>query len=577
MKKIFSLLTILFFVLFIGVKNVYAGENDTTLTTSYIDNVWSFHYRKGVLWSYGQLPYRYLNGKLAYCIEPDSLISSNTYSSYTDWGITNYSVEDKKQMELISHYGYGYPGHDSLKYYMATQHLIWMFSGDDYIKWTVSSSSDSEEINIEKEINDIQNLVKKHNTLPSFVNSCYVENYGIKFSLNDTNNVLQNYDIETDLEYTLSPSSITFNLNKFGDHTIRLKTKNQNSLETVIYKSDGVKSQTMAIFGFNDIVSGSFSIMSNQVSIRIFKKDLKTGDLIKDRGTVFRIKDLATNKYVKESLSINKSGYATTRLNKGKYEIEEISASDGYVINKQKINLTVDENIEFNGLYHDIDFYNDTPKGKISITKLDEDGKYLENVEFGIYDEDYKLIKKVKTDKNGYAFIENLEIGTYYVKELSANEGYILDEKYHKVKIEYVDDKTEFIEKKLEFTNKKIKCDVTYITSNKDGIGIENIEINVYNDLGEIVYNGKTNKDGKIIIEDLPYGNYYIKQLTVPSGYILNKEQVDFSVNDISCLSDINVINENTNMPVTSTSKSYVNVIYLLLGVGIIVGFKKLI
>ena len=131
MKKIFSLLTILFFVLFIGVKNVYAGENDTTLTTSYIDNVWSFHYRKGVLWSYGQLPYRYLNGKLAYCIEPDSLISSNIYSSYTDWGITNYSVEDKKQMELISHYGYGYPGHDSLKYYMATQHLIWMYRKRD--------------------------------------------------------------------------------------------------------------------------------------------------------------------------------------------------------------------------------------------------------------------------------------------------------------------------------------------------------------------------------------------------------------------------------------------------------------
>ena len=83
-------------------------------------------------------------------------------------------------MELISYYGYGYPGHDSLKYYMATQELIWLYS-DDYVKWMDKYSTNGtlgNQINIDNEKNEILRLVNNHNKLPSFSNISYVQKLG---------------------------------------------------------------------------------------------------------------------------------------------------------------------------------------------------------------------------------------------------------------------------------------------------------------------------------------------------------------------------------------------------------------
>ena len=573
MKKIIKAVIISVFVFFCSVFNANALENDSELKTEYIDKIYAYHYKRGILMSYGKLPFRYQNGKLSYCIEPWKVINTKLYTSTNDWAQSGYTDEEKRQMELISHYGYGYEGHNTVRYYMATQELIWLFK-DDYVRWTTSLSDGAEEINVENEKNEILNLVNKHNVMPSFTGRCYSDDYGKTLVLEDINNVLDNYVIDTSLDYDRNNNSITIKLNKFGSNKILFRTKGNNN-ETLLFRSKGVESQSMVFFGFNDFKESELSINVDKVKVRINKRDSETKDLIKEKGTIFKVKDVNTGEYINEYLEVN-DGYAIISSPKGKYELEEINASNGYVINKENQIFEINDNITLNNEYYDIDVFNSHPKGEINVLKVNEDNIPLEGVEIGLYDSNFKMIRTYKTDVNGKINISDLDLGTYYLKEISTLEGYILDNEYKKVELKYKDDKSNIVTENIKITNEKVKCDVVYITSSNDGTFLPNVEINVYDENNNIVYNGKTNSEGKITIEKLPYGKYYIKQIKVPSGYILNEEIVYFSVNDMSCLSDIKVTNEKSIMPVTSSSSNILLNIFPFAIIGILFVIKKI-
>lgn len=560
-RKIFVVLTGILMGLILCASKVSALENDSTLTTKYIDNVYAYHYKSGVVMSYGKLPYRYQDGKLVYCIEPWRVIGENTYSSTDDWSMSGYTEEEKKRMELIVHYGYGYEGHDSLNYYLATQELIWLFK-DDYVKWTTEYNENGPVINVENEKNEILRLVNLHDTIPSFSGRCFVQYLNDKVIVNDTNNVIDNYDIITDLKYTKNGSIIKFELNKFGKFNVKFVSKNLSGESTKVYYVNNSNSQKMALFGFSDKKEVEISIIVEKAYMRINKRDNVTKDLIKDVGTIFKVKNTDTNTYVDEKLEVGKNGYATISLKKGNYEIEEINASNGYVINKEKKKIKIDDNIKMNGPYFDVDIFNDKPKGKITINKTDEEKNILSGVEIGLFDKDYKQINTLITkDKDNY--FSDLELGTYYIKELNTIEGYKLYDEYIKVDLSYIDDKTHIVNKDVDIINSKILCDIVYITSSEDKL-LKDVELNVYNEKDEIVFNGKTDENGQVIINNLPYGRYYIKQIKVPSGYILNEEEYVLYVNDSTCIGKINVTNEKTVMPVTSTSINKCAVLFLI-------------
>lgn len=572
MKKIFLIFIAVICSLFIGIKGVDALENDSMLKTERIENVYAFHYRNGVLVSYGNLPFRYQNGKLAYCIDSSTIIGTDTYSSTDDWGMSGYSNDDKKKMELISYYGYGYEGHNTIKYYMATQELIWLFK-DDFVKWTNDYSENSSQINVDKEKNEILKLVNKHYTLPSFASKEYKEKLGVTFSIMDTNNVLDNYNVTSDLKYTKNNSSLNVTANKIGTYTFKLNHKRNIENNTKVYYSSGIISQKMAVFGLNDI-NAEFKVLVDKVNLKIYKRDSKTKELIKEKGTIFKIKDINTNNYIESNLEVNSLGYAQIDLPKGKYEIEEVNASNGYVVNKEKKIIIIDENVPITNDAYEIDFYNENPKGKINVIKVDEDGNKLPGVTIGLFDENYNQINSLVTTLSDDIFSE-LSLGTYYLKELDTLNGYLLDDKYYKVEIKYKDDKTYVINEDIKIVNKKIKCDIVYITSS-EGKTLSNVEINVYDSNDKLVFIGKTNKNGEVTINDLPYGKYYIKQVKVPKGYIISQDEYEFYVNDSTCIGYINVENEKTVMPITTTSlDKCLCMFFILSGFGIYNFVKK--
>ena len=100
-KKILLIVVGIISGLLFSCKDVKALTDDSYLEINYT-GVWAYHYKNGNLVTYGGLPFRYLNGKMGYCIEPSKPITVHTYSSYSDWSKSGFSEDVKRKMELIA-------------------------------------------------------------------------------------------------------------------------------------------------------------------------------------------------------------------------------------------------------------------------------------------------------------------------------------------------------------------------------------------------------------------------------------------------------------------------------------------
>lgn len=362
MKKYFKILLLLLIVIF-GIKGVKVKA--LSMSTSYIDNVWSFHYRNGDMWSYGQLPFRYVDGKLVYCIQPDVRISTSEYNEY-EFDRSGYSEEDRINMELISYYGYGYDNHNSINYYIATQDLLWRFSPDDDIKWTTTNNENGEVIDITNEKNEILSLVSKHNVLPTFNNSLNNILVNGELILIDENNVLNNYDLDypDNLNIIKDDNKLIITPKTEGEYKVKLKHKVNYNSNTYIYDNFNTLTQMTAAFGMPNMIDGEFTVISKKADVNIYKKDLSTNELIYDKGIVIKIKDIINDVYITDDLEFI-DGKISISLPVGKYKIEEIKTSDNYKINDGLEFEIIDEENK------DIDFYNEKVIMPVTSAKKD--------------------------------------------------------------------------------------------------------------------------------------------------------------------------------------------------------------
>ena len=557
LKKILFVLVLM--ILLIGIEGVKAASLDTVVKRNYIDNVWSFHYRNGKVFSYGQLPFNYANDKLAYCIQPETKINFDNYNSYDNWSISGYSDQAKKKMELYAYYGYGFDGHDSIKYYMATQELIWRLSKDEDIVWHTGDNSSTPVIDISYEKNEILRLVDTYGRMPAYnnsVNSTYVNK---EIVLTDSNNVYEGFDIVTNLNYKRNGNQLIFNIDKMGSYEILIKPKEHGYDKTVVYDREDSPTQDLASFEMPVLQEGKFRINVTKTTVNIYKKDKETNELIKDKGNKVLIND-------REYEFVD--GVISLRLGEGNYTVKEINSSDGYYINNNELKFTV----ESNSGVKDIDFYNEKIKGKVDIKKINEDGELLSNVKFEIYDEKGNKVDEVTTTNKEYDSSVILPLGRYTLKEVKTLNGYELDNKVYNVSLTNDNNKDPIVTKKIELVNKKILCEVTFISSDELDNRIET-EYEVYDKDMNVVYKGNT-KNGEAKIS-LTYGKYYIKEISVENGYILNDELKEFVVNDNYCLSTLSINNQKAVYPVTTTKYEIWPYILLVLDVIGLIYVKK--
>ena len=137
----------------------------------------------------------YLDDRLAYCIEPGKDITTKVYNALPNWNGTNLSLETQKYIEKIGYYGYEYPNHQTPKYYIATQELIWRAIKNVDIYFTTQKDGRGDIIDLSAEKREILSLVEKHDVIPSFTNTTIEGKVSETLTVFDDNNVLENFNI----------------------------------------------------------------------------------------------------------------------------------------------------------------------------------------------------------------------------------------------------------------------------------------------------------------------------------------------------------------------------------------------
>lgn len=201
-------------------------------------------------------------------------------------------------------------------------------------------------------------------------------------------------------------------------------------------------------------------------------------------------------------------------------------SSDSQNVLKGKMDVPVIANYDIKGL---------ELKGNIKIKKygevIDGDKMSLEGVIFALFDENKNYIKEATTDKDGKAIFNNLKKGKYFIKEVSNDKKFVLDDNYYEANLK-ANENNRIIDIFLELENKLKKGDLKIKKIDFDTkTPIKDTEFIIMKD-EKIIYQGKTDADGIIELNNLVYGIYKIKEVIASNGYLLNEMIYEVKIDD---------------------------------------------
>ena len=326
-----------------------------------------------------------------------------------------------------------------------------------------------------------------------------------------------------------------------------------------------------------------------KAKLKIVKKDDETKKSVLIAGTEFKVYDLDNKKYVEQvttypvttthkSYFTDSQGYLIMpkNLKIGHYRIEEVNAPEGYTINKNYVEIAVDANTayqmdsESGDAIITVDYENNPVKGKLTIYKKGEmltgfkkdfvyEERYLKGASFNvyaaenIYTPDYQkdengnrqlihakdaLVTTVTTGEDGKAVVDNLPLGSYYVVEKTAPEGFVLNHDRSEVAFVYADQDTPVIEQEVTVGDDRQKVAIKVEKQDaENGATVAGAVFGIYN-------KEDIKADGKVIVKadtllqemtsdndglaactlDLPLGQYCVKELKAPAGFVSSDE-----------------------------------------------------
>ena len=544
------------FLLLIALVGIFTQTNSVsaaTLDMRYQKNVYYVHVEdNGSHYSSFQLAMYYVDGKLAYCIEPGVMIYSTTYA-IGDWNVTSLSPAQRLRIEQIGYFGYEYPGHQNVKYYMAAQELIWKTVTPLSASWTTEAKGKGSVINIDAEKNEIERLISRSNIRPSFNNQTINATVGDEVILTDTNNILSDYFVydNGNQDISVNGNQLKIKVNNTGDNQIKLLIKNyDNDVNLVYYNTN---SQKLAHTRLSDPLTSTLRLHSTAGNVTINKvdKDTKKSEAQGEatlEGAIYDVYN--SNDEIVTTITTNSEGKITSSNlpSLGHYYLKERKASKGYKIDETKyeFDMTIDN------LYPTIKVYEKVIERKFDFTKVYADNKTgimnpEVNVKFGIYNNKNELVNTYITDLQGN-FEITLPYGKYVVKQLTSTKGY---EKAKDFTIEVKEDGG--IVKKV-IANAEITARLKVIKIDKDtGVVIKRSGIKFK------IINAKTKKyvkqtityptaktidvfetdENGILITPYPLesGTYFLEEVDQKiDGYLWNKNSVEFTIDENSKL-----------------------------------------
>ena len=496
---------------------------------------------------------RVSDNQFVYCVEPFvDLVNNHTYdiydSNYT--AILNITDEIWNRISLIAYYGYQYGNHTEDYWYYITQIMIWRTvypEGEFYFTDTLGGDNNINKY--AKEIAEIESLVNNHYLTPEFEE--IKVNQGETKRFVDKNNVLSMYEVIDNTNVVIEGNELVINGENIGIENIELRKNNDIYEEQpLVYSSDD--SQKVLSAGYIEPVSCMINIEVIGYTLKIIKVDALTGDTLKMAGIKFNIYDANTNEFITEAITDDNGKIIIDNLSKGSYKIKEIDNQEipGYEINEKEIyfEITGEEEIIT------VEFPNNPVLGALKVLKVNEDGNSLAGVTFGLYQSDGALVDIVVTDESGIALFENLQAGTYQLRELATIDGYLLDETVHEIELKLKNNKLETITIKLVNYQPKGSLEIIKVDTNNNPL--PETEFILYDSNRKEIKKAKTDNEGKIIVDNLLLGKYYLEEITPADGYQLLDDIIEFEINNNKEVITITVTNEKIDIDIPDTEIS---------------------
>lgn len=320
-------------------------------------------------------------------------------------------------------------------------------------------------------------------------------------------------------------------------------------------------------------------------------------------GAVFEIKAMediytldGTLRYSKDeivdTITTSMDGLVKSKeLYLGKYAVTEVTAPEGMVLSGET------HEVELTYAGQDIavtetatSFSNERQKVAVSLEKaLEKDkvfnignGDEIKNISFGLYAAKELvsasgttipadgLIEVITLGEDGKSNIKSdLPFGSYYIKEIATDEHYLLtDEKYNfeftyagqdKEKVEIALNEGKAIENKLIYgsvSGKKIDENGEALAGAL--IGIFKADTTEFTEENALM-TATSDKDGSFSFAKVPYGNWVVREIKQPTGFVLNDTVYEVNISENEQIVEIEIINEYVygNITLTKVDADY--------------------
>lgn len=295
---------------------------------------------------------------------------------------------------------------------------------------------------------------------------------------------------------------------------------------------------------------------------------------------------------VVDTITTDENGLAESKpLYLGKYEIRETAAPFGMVLNTEVRTVElVYAGQEIEVTETSASFYNDRQKVLVSLDKvMEQNEKFgigmngeITAVTFGLYaKEDLTaadgsiipaggLLEILSVDENGHSACKTgLPFGSYCLKEISTDSHYILSDTEYPVVFEYAGQDTALVEIRANdgaaIENNLIYGEVQGMKKDDSGNALGGALIGLFAADAEefttdtAILTATSAEDGSFSFAQVPYGNWMVREIEAPSGYVLSEDAYPVTIDADGAVVEVEI--ENTlirgTVQLTKVDKDY--------------------
>ncbi len=411
---------ILTMVFFLGINGVKALEN---VKTEELEDIY-YHLEDSNETKPMNIIRDSKTNEVFYSLYPDKDIALNNYKSYTYFSTSMDNMFDYKdyiRLKELTYFGYGYKDRTDIKWYEATQMLIWQYMMGDSNKvyFALSDGNKKEFLSDEEQaiLYDVENV----GVIPSFtktqdLNEPIVVRINEEIELTDTNEVLKDYYFKDNRAVNVfkDENKVRLSFNSSGTEYLTLTRNKPTDKASLFYYLDN----NHALINRGNLEVSStlmyLKILNPSLTIKLSNKEnlpLEGGvyEIYYESGILFG------------TFTSNELGEIyVDEIPRERFFIREIKAPKGlenemediyFEVIKENVELTIDKK----AIYKDINI--------ISILNNKEDLILNKDAKYELRDASNNLIKVIEADREGNINL-SLTYGKYILKQIKTKDGY---------------------------------------------------------------------------------------------------------------------------------------------------------